>query len=143
LSITPIEPFLIPVASDLWDTTRELRFNTREGEVIVPIGFRNNLYTGVSNTNYVRFWLPAVLHDFACEQIRLNIPDRVIRTKRQADLIFYDEMLVQSALIMLDLREVEGTAFAIAEYRSLLRRSWIYYKGVSGPLGTVYWLIKG
>ena len=63
--------------------------------------------------------------------------------RRKTDLVFLDEMLIQSSLIFWEYRKKHGLREAIHEYIVLIKRSFIYYQGVRGVLGTLYyWLGK-
>jgi hypothetical protein len=135
--------FLCQLSPRQWETTRALPFRTRYGEVEVPSGYITNLFTGVPNTPYPDFWKASVLHDYARDQVAKEVEGRIIKTRRQADIAFYDEMLVQSAIIFGKLQEFQPMDRAVEEFRFLLRTSWVYYRGVAGVIGSVYWWMVG
>jgi hypothetical protein len=134
--------FLSPIDSK-WQLTQELHFRTRFGEVVVPAGFVTDLFSAVPNTRYPDFWKASILHDWLYHLIRENNPNRPCKHKRHADVVFYDEMLIQSAVIFGKLQDYVGTEMAVDEFRKLLRRSWAYYKGVAGVVGRIYQFFAG
>jgi len=130
--------FLEQVNARKWIQTCELRFNTRYGEVWIPVGTTTDLFTIVPDTKYPDFWKAAILHDrlyWLLKQKELPCP---IRFKLQADIAFRDEMLIQSAIIFGKLQEAVGTEHAVDEFQKLLKTTKLYYNGVSGIFGRVY-----
>ena len=126
-----------------WMLTRSLPFKTRYGEIEAPEGFETDLFTAVWDTRFPDFWKAAVLHDLLYHEIRHKNPHRLIKHKWQADQCFYDEMLIQSAIIFGKLQDHVGTEMAVDEFQKLLKLSKLYYKGVSGVLGRLYQWIAG
>jgi hypothetical protein len=135
--------FLEQIGQGRWRTTRRLQFKTRFGEVDVPAEFETDLFTVVGNTKYPDFWKAAILHDYLYHLIRTKCPSRLIQTRRQADIVFYDEMLIQSAVIFSKLQNYVSLDMAVAEFLSLLKTSRRYYWGVSGIFGRVYQAFAG
>jgi hypothetical protein len=130
------------VAPGRWKTTRPISFETRHGEVMVPHGFCWDKFSCVDDTEHPEFWLASLLHDF-CRYMLAWGGVAEINTRRKTDVVFLDEMLIQAAAIFAKLRETQGTLLAVQEYISLIKRSFIYYRGVRGIFGTIYyWLGK-
>ena len=130
--------FLTPVDDGVRRLIGDMPFQTRYGLVVVPDGFPTNLFSVVPDTKYPDFWKASILHDFMYSEIRKKNPDRTIQKKRHADQAFYDEMLIQSAVIFGKLQYHVGTAMAVDEFHKLLKLSKLYYRGVSGLLGRIY-----
>jgi len=130
--------FLEQLGEGEWRTTKELKFKTRYGDVVVPAGFDTDLFSVVPNTKFPDFWKASILHDRLYYLINKKDPDRLIKKRRHADLALYDEMLIQSAVIFGKLQDYCGLEMAVDTFHSLLRTSKIYYHGVSGVLGRIY-----
>ena len=126
-----------------WMLTRSLPFKTRYGGIEAPESFETDLYTLVPNTRYPDFWKPSILHDYVRAMLKLKLPDFPIKNVWQSDIVFYDEMLIQSAIIFGKLQDHVGTEMAVDEFQKLLKLSKLYYKGVSGVLGRLYQWIAG
>lgn len=112
-------------------TIKELRFQTDAGEVIIPIGFKTDLYTAVPNTQYEEFWLASVLHDFLLEMLKAGTPVKGFETRKKCDDAFYGEMIYQSTQIYLKIYPMTGKREAIKVLKQLVRISEMYYLGVT------------
>lgn len=134
--------WLIKVGDNRWRTTAAISFETRFGEVIVPEGFEFDKFSCVPNTPYPEFWKASLLHDYTRSRLKTN-PLVNVNTKKKTDIIFLDEMLIQSSVIFNRLREEVGMKKAIKVYIKLIKLSFLYYQGVRGFFGTIYyWLDK-
>jgi len=125
-----------PCGNNKWQTTRDVEFNTRYGLVFIPEFTVTDLYSKVPNTGHPEFHLPPLLHD----HVR-NVRRPMGWSRRMTDIVFKDEMVLQSFRIYERLM-ASGVPRdkALNELWSLLRRSDIYYRGVSGIIGTIYML---
>lgn len=130
------------ISPGTWQTRENLEFETRYGPVPIPSGFIWDKFSCVPDTEHEEFWLASLLHDWTRHMLdRGGVGE--INTRKKTDVVFLDEMLIQSAVIFQRLRPEHGTRKAVQEYISLLKRSFIYYRGVRGILGTIYyWLGK-
>jgi len=137
--MTPIDQrWLRKVSYNLRETTREIRFETRYGEVIVPEGFRFDKFSHVPDTPYPEFWKAALLHDYTRRELLKRGSTCVVDTLKKTDIVFRDEMLVQSAIIFIKLREEHGMKFCVKVYLGLLTRAFVYFRGVRSLPGRLY-----
>jgi len=134
--------WLEPVGKNLWRTTRPIKFETRFGPVVVPMGFVFDKFSCVSDTEYSEFWFASLLHDYL-RSLLVSGSAGAIDTRKKTDVVFLDEMLIQSSLVFWRLRGEQGVRKAVQAYIGLLKRSFVYYRGVRGILGAIYyWLGK-
>ena len=122
----------------LWVTTRCVNFTTRYGDVLIEEGTLTDLFSCVDNTGHPEFWLAALLHDETRRRRR-----ELGWTRHMTDLVFRDEMMLQSFNIYTRMLDEGWTkADATEELWRLLHKTRLYYKGVSGILGTLYMIFN-
>jgi hypothetical protein len=112
-------------------TTRELRLQTDAGEVVIPAGFKTDIFTAVPDTRYEQFWLAAVLHDYLLDQLHKGHPVKGCETRSKCDDAFYSEMVFQSVQVYTALYPTIGKRAAIKELKQLIKISEVYYLGVT------------
>jgi hypothetical protein len=125
-----------------WQVLKTLEYTTSEGVFRIEAGFKCDLFSVVSNTEYQAFWKAAILHDSLSG--RSNIPQKI------ADRLFFEEMIVQAVFIYLDIIDQaedqiragaltpdeaekirrETKRKAIKELVKLVARAFVYYRGV-------------
>jgi len=124
--------WLKQIDDNLWEVVEPLRFMTDKGQVEIAPPFRTDLYTMVPNTPYPLMWLPPVLHDFLLKRLQAGKPVPGFEKRKDIDIAFYNEMVVQAALVFMDQVPILGKAQAIKILLKLLRLSEMYYYGVRG-----------
>ena len=131
--MTPTGLF-IQIDKHLWETSRAVNLLTRYGPLHIPQRTRTDLFSLVPNTEHEEFRIAALEHDYARKNRKV-----LGWTRHMTDLVFRDEMILQSYKVyqrLLD--EGKPETEALEELWSLLKRSAVYYRGVAGVIGTVY-----